>query len=556
MQLKKNDEIQLNITALTSEGSAIGRKDGVPIFVRGGVPGDVVTAHIIKAKKNYAVARLQQVLEPSPHRVESDCPVSAQCGGCAFRTVDYAEELRFKQQRIDDAFQRIGHLDLQVEGVLAAPDTVRYRNKAQYPVQLQDGRPVAGFYAYKSHRVVPTGDCLLQCTDFSAGVAACLQWAEEHQISVYNGETGTGLLRHLYFRKGQATGQVLACIVINGTDLPGGDALCAALRAAVPGLVGVVLNSNTRRTNVILGDRDRVLWGKGELLDKLCGKTFAIGPHAFYQVNHDQCERLYALAGDFAGLTGDQVLLDLYCGVGTIGLTLADRCRRLIGVEVVPQAVENARENARRNGIENAEFLCADAAGAATQLASQGVRPDVAIVDPPRKGCAPEVFAAIDKMGIERLVYVSCDPATLARDLALLATMGYTARRACGVDLFPRTPHVETVVMLSHKKPDSVINVKVEFGEGEGKVPLDNIAKRAAAYKPKERVTYKMIKEYIEAKYGFKVHTAYIAEVKRDLGLPMYDAPNAVEELKQPRKHSTPEKVEAIKDALKHFEVI
>ena len=556
MQLKKNDEIQLNITALTSEGSAIGRKDGVPIFVRGGVPGDVVTAHIIKAKKNYAVARLQQVLEPSPHRVESDCPVSAQCGGCAFRTVDYAEELRFKQQRIDDAFQRIGHLDLQVEGVLAAPDTVRYRNKAQYPVQLQDGRPVAGFYAYKSHRVVPTGDCLLQCTDFSAGVAACLQWAEEHQISVYNEETGTGLLRHLYFRKGQATGQVLACIVINGTDLPGGDALCAALRAAVPGLVGVVLNSNTRRTNVILGDRDWVLWGKGELLDKLCGKTFAIGPHAFYQVNHDQCEHLYALAGDFAGLTGDQVLLDLYCGVGTIGLTLADRCRRLIGVEVVPQAVENARENARRNGIENAEFLCADAAGAATQLAFQGVRPDVAIVDPPRKGCAPEVFAAIDKMGIERLVYVSCDPATLARDLALLATMGYIARRACGVDLFPRTPHVETVVLLSHKKPDGHINVKVEFGEGEGKVPLDNIAKRAETYKPKERVTYKMIKEYIEAKYGFKVHTAYIAEVKRDLGLPMYDAPNAVEELKQPRKHPTAEKVEAIKDALKHFEVI
>ena len=556
MQLKKNDEIQLNITALTSEGSAIGRKDGVPVFVRGGVPGDVVTAHIIKAKKNYAVARLQQVLEPSPHRVESDCPVSAQCGGCAFRTVDYAEELRFKQQRIDDAFQRIGHLDLQVEGVLAAPDTVRYRNKAQYPVQLQDGRPVAGFYAYKSHRVVPTGDCLLQCTDFSAGVAACLQWAEEHQISVYNEETGTGLLRHLYFRKGQATGQVLACIVINGTDLPGGDALCAALRAAVPGLVGVVLNSNTRRTNVILGDRDRVLWGKGELLDKLCGKTFAIGPHAFYQVNHDQCERLYALAGDFAGLTGDQVLLDLYCGVGTIGLTLADRCRRLIGVEVVPQAVENARENARRNGIENAEFLCADAAGAATQLASQGVRPDVAIVDPPRKGCAPEVFAAIDKMGIERLVYVSCDPATLARDLALLATMGYTARRACGVDLFPRTPHVETVVLLSHKKADSYIHIDVEFGEGEGKIPVDSIAKRAEAYKPKEKVTYKMIKEYIEAKYGFKVHTAYIAEVKRDLGLPMYDAPNAVEELKQPRKHPTPEKVEAIKDALRYFAVI
>lgn len=543
VQLKKNDETQLNITNLTSEGSAIGRKDGVPIFVRGGVPGDVVTAHIIKAKKNYAVARLQQVLEPSPHRVESDCPVSAQCGGCAFRTVDYAEELRFKQQRIDDAFQRIGHLDLQVEGVLAAPDTVRYRNKAQYPVQLQDGRPVAGFYAYKSHRVVPTGDCLLQCTDFSAGVAACLQWAEEHQISVYNEETGTGLLRHLYFRKGQATGQVLACIVINGTDLPGGDALCAALRAAVPGLVGVVLNSNTRRTNVILGDRDRVLWGKGELLDKLCGKTFAIGPHAFYQVNHDQCERLYALAGDFAGLTGDQVLMDLYCGVGTIGLTLADRCRRLIGVEVVPQAVENARENARRNGIENAEFLCADAAGAATQLASQGVRPDVAIVDPPRKGCAPEVFAAIDKMGIQRLVYVSCDPATLARDLALLATMGYTARRACGVDLFPRTPHVETVVQLVRKKPDTYIDITVDMDE------LDLTSSEAKA-------TYDEIKDYIFDKYHVKVSSLYIAQVKQRHGIIERDCYNNSKK-DNPKQPQCPlEKVTLIEEALRHFKMI
>ena len=332
-------------------------------------------------------------------------------------------------------------------------------------------------------------------------------------------------------------------LLINGTDLPGGDALCAALRAAVPGLVGVVLNSNTRRTNVILGDRDRVLSGKGELLDKLCGKTFAIGPHAFYQVNHDQCERLYALAGDFAGLTGDQVLLDLYCGVGTIGLTLADRCRRLIGVEVVPQAVENARENARRNGIENAEFLCADAAGAATQLASQGVRPDVAIVDPPRKGCAPEVFAAIDKMGIERLVYVSCDPATLARDLALLATMGYTARRACGVDLFPRTPHVESVVQLVRKTPDTYIDITVDMDE------LDLTSSEAKA-------TYEEIKDYIFDKYRVKISSLYIAQVKQKHGIIERDCYNnsKKENLNQPQCPS--EKVKLIEEALRHFKMI
>ena len=375
-----------------------------------------------------------------------DCKLRAKnCGGCPMLGMDYAAQLKQKEETVKKLLGRFG----PVEHIRGMETPYHYRNKVISTFTTGwGGKLTSGIYAVRTHKVLPVESCLLQDEVLDKVMLAVRAAANPCRYQPFHEDKGTGLLRHLYFRKGQATGQVLACIVINGTDLPGGDALCAALRAAVPGLVGVVLNSNTRRTNVILGDRDRVLWGKGELLDKLCGKTFAIGPHAFYQVNHDQCERLYALAGDFAGLTGDQVLLDLYCGVGTIGLTLADRCRRLIGVEVVPQAVENARENARRNGIENAEFLCADAAGAATQLASQGVRPDVAIVDPPRKGCAPEVFAAIDKMGIERLVYVSCDPATLARDLALLATMGYTARRACGVDLFPRTPHVETVVLV------------------------------------------------------------------------------------------------------------
>ena len=277
---------------------------------------------------------------------------------------------------------------------------------------------------------------------------------------------------------------------------------------------------------------------------------------SFYQVNHDQAQRLYEKALEYAGLTGRELAVDLYCGAGTITQVLARRARHVIGGEIVPEAIRDAEDSARRNGVGNVEFLCGDASRLAAELRQRGLRPDVICVDPPRKGLAPDVVEAAASMEPERIVYVSCDPATLARDVARFAPLGYRPVRACAVDLFPGTANVETVVLLSHKKPDGHINVKVEFGEGEGKVPLDNIAKRAEEYKPKERVTYKMIKEYIEAKYGFKVHTAYIAEVKRDLGLPMYDAPNAVEELKQPRKHPTAEKVEAIKDALKHFEVI
>ena len=283
---------------------------------------------------------------------------------------------------------------------------------------------------------------------------------------------------------------------------------------------------------------------------------FFLSPLSFYQVNRSQAERLYQKAAEYAALTGAETLLDLYCGTGTIGLTMAGKAKQVIGVEAVPEAVEDAKRNAALNRITNARFLCGDAALAARQLAEEGVQPDVIVLDPPRKGCDVHLIDTVVNMAPRRVVYVSCDPATLARDLKLFGEKGYETREATPVDLFPRTGHVETVVLLSHKKPDGHINVKVEFGEGEGKVPLDNIAKRAESYKPKERVTYKMIKEYIEAKYGFKVHTAYIAEVKRDLGLPMYDAPNAVEELKQPRKHPTAEKVEAIKDALKHFEVI
>ena len=317
-----------------------------------------------------------------------------------------------------------------------------------------------------------------------------------------------------------------------------------------------MLNRNTARGNTVLAGEFDTVWGSEVLTEGLCGLTFTLSPRSFFQVNPPQAERLYERAVEYAVNAPRDQVLDLYCGAGTISLCLARKAAHVIGAEIVPEAIENARRNAERNSMENVEFLCADAGAAAAELARRDVRPDCIVVDPPRKGMSPDAIDAMVSMQPPRIVYVSCDPGTLARDVKLLTQRGYTLKQALAVDMFPQTPHVETVVLLSHKKPDGHINVKVEFGEGEGKVPLDNIAKRAEEYKPKERVTYKMIKEYIEAKYGFKVHTAYIAEVKRDLGLPMYDAPNAVEELKQPRKHPTAEKVEAIKDALKHFEVI
>ena len=556
MKLSKNDDIKLNIDSLTSEGSGIGRYDGFAVFVRGVVPGDEITAHIIKCSKNYAIAIVKDIIKPSKYRIESDCPVSDKCGGCSFRNVSYDEELKYKRTRVNDALERIGKLDIEVEEIIGADCTQNYRNKAQYPVSICDGELFAGFYAYKSHRIICCDDCKLQPIEFKAGLDAFRIWAEKADITSYDENTGKGLLRHIYFRKGFATGDIMACAVINSGKLPQSELLVSLLKEKVAGLKSVVININREKSNVILGKESKTLWGDDYISDELLGKKFVISPNSFYQVNHAQCEKLYSKARDYANLGGDEVLLDLYCGVGTIGLTMADSVKQLVGIEIIPQAIENAKINAKLNNIDNAKFICADAPKGAEILKSEGIKPDVIILDPPRKGCAPSLFDTVCQMNPKRIVYVSCDSSTLARDLKILEEKGYKTKKVSAVDMFPRTPHIETVVLLSHKKPDSHINIKVEFGEGEGKVPLKAIAERAEAYKPKERVTYKMIKEYIEAKYGFKVHTAYIAEVKRDLGLPMYDAPNAVEELKNPRKHPTAEKVEAIKDALKYFEVI
>ena len=552
MELAKNQEHTVTIEGYGEGGMGVARIDGRVVFVHGALRGEKCRVLILKTLKSVAFAKVLEVLEPSSERITPDCPYFPRCGGCTYRHIRYEEELRLKKQRVQDNLSRIGGSDVTVEEILGAQDTLRYRNKAQYPVS-KDG--AVGFYRARTHEVIECEHCLLVRPEADAAAEALREYMQSCRVAGYDEKTGRGLIRHLYVRS-NAAGESLICVLVNGDKLPKEDRLVTLLRDACPKCTGIVLGTNTKKGNVILGDRYRTLWGSDRLEDTLCGKTFRLSVPSFYQVNRAQAERLYAKAIEFAGLTGQETVLDLYCGAGTITLALLDHAKKVLGAEIVPEAIDDARENAARNGVKNAEFFCGDASDVAKKLARENLRPDVITVDPPRKGLAADVVESIAEMQPGRVVYVSCDSATMARDVKRFADFGYAAKRACAVDMFPRADHVETVVLLSHKKPDGHINVKVEFGEGEGKVPLDNIAKRAESYKPKERVTYKMIKEYIEAKYGFKVHTAYIAEVKRDLGLPMYDAPNAVEELKQPRKHPTVEKVEAIKDALKHFEVI
>ena len=473
------------------------------------------------------------------------------CGGCPLLALPYREQLAQKQARLQELLGGFA----PVKAVQGMAEPLYYRNKAIASFATQRGKLVCGLYAEGTHRVLPGADCLLQEEILNKTLAAVLDAARACRWTAYDEDRGTGLLRHTVLRS-SCSGKVLVTLVTPGPDLPGSKNFCTALRKKAPWVVSIVQNINPTRSSAVLGNREKTLYGPGFVLDTLCGTQFAISSRSFYQVNRTQTEVLYKKALDLAKLTGRETVIDAYCGIGTIGLCAAPLAKQVIGVERNPAAVKDAAANARRNKIANARFVCADATEWMVAAAGEGLHPDVVFLDPPRAGSTPECIAAVNKMKPRRVVYVSCDPETLARDVAAFTRLGWRAAKFCPVDLFPQTKHVETVVLLSHKKPDGHINVKVEFGEGEGKVPLDNIAKRAEEYKPKERVTYKMIKEYIEAKYGFKVHTAYIAEVKRDLGLPMYDAPNAVEELKQPRKHPTAEKVEAIKDALKHFEVI
>ena len=558
MEYRKNDIVTLKIEDCGIDGEGIGKADGFTVFVKDAVIGDTVRAKIMKAKKNYGYGRLEEIITPSPDRVEPKCQFARQCGGCQLQALSYEKQLEFKTSKVRGHLERIGGFtDIPMEKILGMEQPFHYRNKAQFPVgKSKDGRIITGFYAGRTHSIIENRDCALGVTRNKEVLDRVIAHMEKFHIQPYDENTGKGLVRHVLIRYGFFTDEMMVCLIINGENLPGEEALVKSLRQ-IPETVSVMVNVNKKRNNVILGEKVRLLWGQPYITDKIGEISYQISPLSFFQVNPYQTGRLYGKALEYAQLSGNETVWDLYCGIGTISLFLAQQAKMVRGVEIIPAAIENAKENARLNGFANTEFFVGKAEEVLPeQFARTGERADVIVVDPPRKGCDETLLSTIIEMQPDRVVYVSCDSATLARDLKYLCERGYELKKVCPVDMFPNTVSVETVVLLSHKKPDGHINVKVEFGEGEGKVPLDNIAKRAEEYKPKERVTYKMIKEYIEAKYGFKVHTAYIAEVKRDLGLPMYDALNAVEELKKPRKHPTAEKVEAIKDALKHFEVI
>lgn len=446
MSLQKNQDIQLNIEGYTAEGNGVGRYDGQAVFVSNTAVGDKIIAHIIKAKKTYAVGIVKQLLNPSKDRITVDCPCFKQCGGCVYRHISYEAEKALKRQKVIDAFTRLAHIDVTVRDVITS-DTERYRNKAQYPVGF-NGEVVAGFYAQKSHRIINSSDCVLQPEEFSEIVEIVREWMTEFGVSAYESETGEGLVRHIYIRKGFRTGEIMVCLVVNGSTLPKIDELCDDLQK-IKGLKSVVINENRDRTNVILGKKCVTVWGNDYIEDILCGVKIRISPLSFYQVNHDCAELLYEKALDYVGATGSETVLDLYCGAGTIGLSMAKNVKKVIGVEIIHEAVEDAKENARRNGIENCEFYCGDAKEAVKLLKDTKITPDAVILDPPRKGCDRQVLEYVAEMNPKKIVYVSCDVSTQARDCAILKDLGYETKEVTPVDMFPRTAHVECVALLT-----------------------------------------------------------------------------------------------------------
>lgn len=497
--LEKGSVYTAVIDGYSSEGLGIARVNGAVVFVPHAVRGEEIDLRITKVMKTSCAGEIVKIHNPSPERMEPECPYAGKCGGCAYRHLTYPEELWAKRQRVQDALTRIGGLELTVEEILGAKNPEHYRNKSQYPVGA-DGS--IGFFQARTHKVVPIRRCLIQTEAADRTAQAVGEWMRRYKISAYDETTGKGLVRHVCVRVNRK-GESLCCVVVNGNKVPREPELAAYVTAAVPHTVGVLLNSNTRRGNVVLGDKYRTLFGRNYLMDTLCGLEFKLSMPSFYQVNRDQAEVLYGKALEFAGLTGNETVLDLYCGIGTITLCLAKAAKRVIGAEIVPPAIRDAKENALRNHVENAEFFCGDAADIAAKLESDGLRPDVVTVDPPRKGLAPEVIASVAAMGPEKVVYVSCDPATLGRDVKIFREFGYEAKRAAAVDMFPGTAHVETVVLLSRETNPLTVEVRMEVETGE----------------VKEHPTYKRIQEYVQEKYGFKVHTAYIAEVKRMVGL-------------------------------------
>ncbi len=534
--MKKNDIITLNITAMSSEGAGIGRHEGLAVFVPMSAVGDELKVKILKVKSNCAFGKIEDILIPSPSRIDSDCEVFPKCGGCVYRHISYEEELKLKQQRVEDAVKRIGGVNMTPQPIVSDLKTTGYRNKAQYPV-AQDGS--VGFFANHSHRIIPCDSCNLQPDEFTRICEIFKFWMKTSGNAPYCEENGKGLIRHLYIRKAVVTGEIMVCLVINGDKVRAADRLVQDLKEELgESLKTVLLNINKKQTNVILSDKCVNLYGDGYIYDILCGVKIRISPLSFYQVNHDMAERLYEKAKEYAS-PKNKTVIDLYCGAGTIGLFMAKEAKSVIGVEIIPEAIEDAKFNANNNGITNTEFVCGDASNAAKLLAQKKIKPDVVIVDPPRKGCSAELLETIaNDFCPEILVYVSCDPATLARDIKILDTLGYKLNEYTPFDLFPRTSHVETVALLSRQKVQEHIYFDVNVQD------LPKTARTTA--------TYPEIKAYVKDKYGLNVTSLNIAQVKEKHGFEKRENYNEGKDGHR-APNCPPEKEKAIEDAFKHF---
>ena len=544
--MKKNDRIEITITDIGVHGEGIGKANGFTFFVKDTVPGDHVLATVMKLKRNYGYARLQEILFPSKDRADALCPSARACGGCSLQAMTYERQLLFKQEKIRSCLLRLGGFsDPPMEPILGMENPFRYRNKAQYPVGYdKNGRIAVGFYAAGTHSIVPVEDCVIGPEENREIIRRLVRWMEEEENPPYQEETGEGCIRHILIRKAFSTGEILVCLVVN-RPIQGGEALMATLEE-LPEVVGITINHNSARTNVILGERTTAFYGKPAIEDVLAGIRFSISTESFYQVNPVQTEKLYERVMEYAALTGKETVWDLFCGIGTISLFLAKKAKKVFGVELNRQAVEDAKRNAKRNGIDNAEFL----AGKAEEIYPAMIREradeakaEVIVVDPPRKGCERPLLEAMLGMQPERIVYVSCDPATLARDLRILCDGGYELKRVQGVDCFSQTPHVETVVSLSLKSDSPKIEVSMKPGED-------------SLYEPHDKGTYEKIKAYVLEKYGFKVSSLYIAQTKDKCGLDKRLNYN-LSKKDDPHVPECPkEKEDAIMDAFRHFGLI
>jgi len=549
---ESNKLIPVYIERIAYGGYGIGKLPGGKlIFVEGAYPGELVNVQITEEKKDIAFGKVLQFLEKAKYRRAPKCKYFGVCGGCHIMDIEYQKQLEFKRDIVKDQLRRIGKIDIEINPVVPSDAEYEYRNKMEFTFGYDRGELKLGLNKRGTNEIVNIDQCPISPTSFNRVLKEMPDIIKTSKVKIYNPNSKAGMMKHLVLRYSHSNNQTMVIFVTKTEKFQEAGYIRSELLRRVPQVNSIIHVMNSSDEVVLRGPYE-TLYGSGVVEIEMDYEKFQIPPTAFFQNNFNVAAKMVEYVTKGLELTGNETVLDLYAGVGTFTMRLAMLTKYVTAVESSHIAVKAGRSNANINSLRNVRY---EEAEVEEFLKSFQGRADVVVVDPPRAGLDKKVCNEILKLAPKKIAYVSCDPATLARDLAILKEK-YEILSVQPFDMFPQTYHVETVVMLSHKKPDSVINVKVEFGEGEGKVPLDNIAKRAEAYKPKERVTYKMIKEYIEAKYGFKVHTAYIAEVKRDLGLPMYDAPNAVEELKQPRKHPTPEKVEAIKDALKHFEVI